>query len=135
MIWAFLELIMISPEAALTWFDTASIFKYDSWEEHGCVNENASLINPNANILEQSRQKLQKLGKYKIGRNPSPKKGEIYLRSLWLSLLSSLLGSPPRSSLLGSSFTLASDDDRVSLKMIVEIGTPFNGFWPLRQSH
>ena len=124
---------MISPEAALTWFDTASIFKYDSWEEHGCVNENASLINPNANILEQSRQKLQKLGKYKIGRNPSPKKGEIYLRSLWLSLLSSLLGSPPRSSLLGSSFTLASDDDRVSLEITVENGildSFWSYFWP-----
>ena len=98
-----------------------------------CVNENASLINPNANILEQSRQKLQKLGKYKIGRNPSPKKGEIYLRSLWLSLLSSLLGSPPRSSLLGSSFTLASDDDRVSLEITVDSGI-LNSFWSLHQN-
>jgi len=71
---------MISSEAVLTWFDMASIFKYHSWEEHGCVNENASLINPNANILEQSWQKRQKLGNYKIGGNPSPKTGEIHLQ-------------------------------------------------------
>ena len=57
--WICVFLELISSEAVLTWFDMASIFKYDPWEEHGCVNENASLINPNAIILKQSRQKRQ----------------------------------------------------------------------------
>ena len=44
------------------------------------MNENASLIIPNANILEQSRYKQQKSGNCKIGRNLPPLKRGIHFQ-------------------------------------------------------
>ena len=116
---------MISSEAALTWFERASIFKCDSWEEHRCgwmkmlpwliqmLTFWSKVDTWTAKLREL--QNGEKSFPQKSEKPISAKRGEIYLRSLWLSLLSSLRGSPPRSSLRGSSFTLASDDDRVSL--------------------